>query len=162
MEVAAGASILGTYMSVQGARAQGKAQAAASRYNAAINDRNAKSADIQADWTKLRGDIETLNFVDDFRELNAATAQRVRYDGWTLTGTGLDVYMKNAQEADEEKTIREVDTYAEMQAYHEKGVNERLSANLNRMYAKSYLTASRYRAAGAAAAGISKTAYMLT
>ena len=160
--VAAGASILGTYVSVQGARAQGKAQAAGSRFNAAVRERDAKTADIQADWTKLTSDISDLKFVDDFAELQAEVGQRTRTNGWTMTGTGLHVYMANAREADDELAARQVDTYAEMQAYHEKGVNSRLQAQLNRMEARSQLQASRYRAAGAAISGISRTAYMLS
>ena len=78
-----------------------------------------------------------------------------------MSGTGLDVYIANAKQADDELAARQVDTFAEIQGIQEQGVNERLSAELARMDAKSALRASRYRAAGAAFQGISRTAYML-
>ena len=49
VEVAAGAAMLGTYTTVQGHRAQGKAEAAGLGFNAAIRERNAKKTDIDAE-----------------------------------------------------------------------------------------------------------------
>ena len=160
--VAAGASMLGTYMQVQGARAQGKQEAAALRFNARVRERNAEKADIDAQFTQLTRDIADLNFVDDFAELQSEVGQRTRKNGFIMSGTGLDVYLANAKEADEELVARQVDTFAEIQGIQEQGVNERLAAQLNRMDAKSALRASRYKAATAAISGISRTAYMLS
>jgi len=160
-EVAAGASMLGTYMQVQGARAQGKAEAAALRYNAAIRERNAKKTEIDAQFTQLTRDIADINFVDDFAELQSEVGQRTRKNGFIMSGTGLDVYINNAKQADEELVARQVETFAEIQGIQEQGVNERLAASLNRMDAQSALRASRYRAMSAAISGISRTAYML-
>ena len=160
-EIAAGASLLGTYMQVQGARAQGRAEASALRYNAAIRERNAKKTEIDAQFTQLTRDIADLNFVDDFAELQAEVGQRTRKNGFIMSGTGLDVYLANAKEADEELVARQVDTFATIQGIQEQGVNERLAASLNRMDAQSALRASRYRAMSAAISGISRTASML-
>ena len=162
VQVAAGAAMLGTYMAVQGHRAQGKAEAAGLNFNAAVRERNAKKTEIDAEWKQFTSDISDLNFIDDFSELQAEVAQRTRNNGWVMSGTGLDGYVANAKEADEELAARQVDTFAEIQNIQEQGVNERLSAQLNRMDAKSALRASRYRAAGAAMQGISRTAYMLS
>ena len=160
--VAAGASLLGTYVAVQGARAQAKGQAAASRYNAAVMDRNAKAAEIDAQWTELTGAIETQEFRDDFDELNKATKMASLKNNWEFSGTAADVFLQNAREADEDIAKREVNIAASSQAFREKGVNMRMNADLQRIYARNYQTAGRYRAAGAAFSGISKTAYMLT
>jgi hypothetical protein len=78
-----------------------------------------------------------------------------------MSGTGLDVYINNAKQADEDLVARQVETFAEIQGIQEQGVNERLAAFLNRMDAQSALRASRYRAMSAAISGISRTAYML-
>lgn len=153
--------MLGTFVQVQGARAQGRAEASALRFNAAVRERNAKKTEIDAEFTQLTRDIADLNFVDDFAELQAEVGQRTRKNGFIMSGTGLDVYLANAKEADEELVARQVDTFAEIQGIQEQGVNERLAASLNRMDAQSALRASRYRAMTAAISGISRTAYML-
>ena len=158
---AAGASLLGTFVSAQGARAQGRAEASALRYNAAVRERNAKKTEIDAQFTQLTRDIADLNFVDDFAELQSEVGQRTRKNGFIMSGTGLDVYINNAKQADEELVARQVDTFAKIQGIQEQGVNERLAASLNRMDAKSAIRAANYRAATAAISGISRTAYML-
>ena len=123
--VAAGAAILGTVVSMAGASAQAKGQAAAANYNAKIRERNAETADIKADW---RGRL---------------------------------VQLDSAKEADEEIAIRDMQAETEAMQFREQGINERLEANLQRIYAKNYRTAGRYKMMSAAISGVSRTASLM-
>ena len=159
-EVAIGASVLGTYMTMQGQGAAAKGRAAASRYNAAIDERNAKAAEIDAEWTELKGDIETLDFVDDFKKLTKETGQRIRNNGWTFTGTGQDIILESAKRADEEIAYREVNIASNARAFREQGVNYQLSAELNRINASNALRAGRYQQMSTLLSGVSNVGMM--
>ena len=160
--VAAGASILGTVVSMAGANAQAKGQAAAANYNAKIRERNAATADIKADWRTLVNDIETVDFRERFNKLQAST--NVAYNKSFVqsdTGTARLVQIENAQEADEEIAVREMQAETEAASFREQGINERLEANLQRIYAKNYRTAGRYKMMSTAISGASRTASLL-
>lgn len=162
MQVAAAASAIGTVVSVAGARAQAKGQAAASRYNAKIAQRNAATADISADWRKLSNKIEENEFRERFRSLQAATNVAISKGGvMSGTGTALAVAMKSAEEADNEIAMRDLNANMEAQQFKEQGINERLNANLQRIYARNYLTAGKFKMASAATSGVSRSAYLL-
>ena len=47
------------------------------------------------------------------------------------------------------------------QAIREKGVNARLEGDLQRIYARNYITAGKYQAMGAMFSGVSRTASLL-
>ena len=68
---------------------------------------------------------------------------------------------ENAKQADEEIAYRKVNTYVAAQQIRERGINERLAADLDRMDAANIKTAGRYRARAAAVGSISRAAYML-
>ena len=95
--VAVAASVAGTYIQVAGAKAQAKGQARAARYNAAVNDRNAAAREIEADWRELVGDLDIQDYSDDFEELQAEVGARQRGNGWQMTGTAVDVMVRNAR-----------------------------------------------------------------
>jgi len=159
--VAAGASLLGTFMSVQGARAQAKGQAAAARYNAKVKDRNAKALEYEADWANIVGGMEIQEFLDDADRFNAMVSSSNRKNGWANTGTALDVFMDSIAEQEEEVANRKTGIIAQQRNLEEQGINMRMGAELDRINAQQYRTAGRYRAFGAAFGGISQTAMLL-
>ena len=160
--VAAGAAILGTVVSMAGANAQAKGQAAAANYNAKIRERNAESADIKADWRTLVNDIEEVTFRERFKSLQASTTVAYNKAGvQSDTGTARLVQLDSAKEADEEIAIRDMQAETEAMQFREQGVNERLEANLQRIYAKNYRTAGRYKMMSAAISGVSRTASLM-
>ena len=162
IEVAAAAAIAGTVINVAGARAQAKGQAAASRYNAAIHERNAATADISADWRKTSNDIEEQNWRDQFNALQGSYTVMANKSGVQAgTGTSLAVMLENARQADNEIAVRDLQAETDAQTYREQGINERLSGNLQRIYARNYMTAGRFKAMSAAASGGSRSAYLL-
>ncbi len=160
--VAAGAAILGTVVSMAGTSAQAKGQAAAARYNAKIRERNAATADIKADWRTLVNDIEEVDFRERFNKLQASTTVAYNQAGvQSDTATKRLVQIDNAKEADEEIAIRDMQAETDASEFREAGINERLEANLQRIYAKNYRTAGRYKMMSTAISGVSRTASLL-
>ncbi len=160
--VAAGASVLGTVVSMAGASAQAKGQAAAANYNAKIRERNAQTADIKADWRRLVNDIEEVTFRERFKSLQASTTVAYNKAGVQGdTGTARLVQLDSAEEADQEIAMRDMQAETEAAQFREQGINERLEANLQRIYAKNYRTAGRYKMMSTAISGASRTASLL-
>ena len=160
--VAAGAAVLGTFVSMKGASAQAKGQAAAANYNAKIRERNAQTADIQADWRRLVNDIEEVTFRERFKSLQASTTVAYNKAGvQSDTGTARLVQLDSAEEADQEIAVRDMQAETEAAQFREQGINERLEANLQRIYAKNYRTAGRYKMMSTAISGASRTASLL-
>lgn len=116
---------------------QGNAQNAAFKYNAAIDDRNAKVNEMQGDQLVLSSEVEIDQFQKDFEDVLAATSQAYRYNGFVAgTGTALDVAMENASEADREIRTRRYNASIGKQQAEESAVMNRLQGNLNRMYGR--------------------------
>jgi len=159
--VSAIAAVAGTVISVAGAKAQAKAQARASRFNAAVAERNAKASDIDAEWSKIVSGLEAQDFLDDAESFNARVSSANRKNGWANTGTALDVYMDAIAEQEEEVSHMETRAIAKENQFREQSINMRMGAELQEIYARNYITAGKWRAAGAAASGVSKTAFLL-
>ena len=160
--VAIGASAVGTFMQMRGAKAAARGQAAAARYNAAVAKRNAEVADIQADHRLLINKIETAEAAERFRDLQSSLNVAYAKSGvMTGTGTAQLVEEENARQFDEEKAARLMAAETDAQAFREKGVNQRLQGDLQMIYARNYLTAGKYRQYGAFISGVSKTTSLL-
>lgn len=118
--------------------AAGKQQKSAYDYNAQIDERNSQAKVIQAEVFKRNANLQIQKFQKDFRRLNDATSQAFRANGFVATGgTPLLVALENAQNADEEIAIRQYNASVGEQQIEESAVNDRLSANLNRMYGQA-------------------------
>jgi hypothetical protein len=161
LSAAIGTSILGTAVQMAGANAQAKGQARAARYNARVNERNAAARGIEADWRELVGDLDIQDYSDDFEELQAEVGARQRGNGWQMTGTAIDVMVRNAEEADEDIQRMKIQSYTEAMALREEGVNYRMAAELDRLNAQNYIQAGRWKALSALTTGVSRTAFML-
>jgi hypothetical protein len=159
--VAAGAAIAGTVVSVAGARAQARGQAAAARFNAAVQERNAKASDIDAEWSRIVSGLEIQDFLDDAESFNAQVSSANRKNGWTNTGTALDVYMESIAEQEKEVSRLQTQAIAKQTQFREQGINMRMGAELQRINARNYITAGRWKAASAVTSGVSQTAFLL-
>ena len=158
-----GASVLGAAGSFIGQRGQGKGQAAAAEYNAKIAARNAAAAKQKAEWRTLVNKISNIEFREDFRREVIAPAI-VAYNKAGVvadSGTARLVMEESAREADEEIARRTMVASVEAGEFQEQATNFRLNANLERLYAKQYKTAARYRAASTMVQGFSRGASLL-
>jgi len=147
------------------AKAQARAQQRVAEYNAAISQRNAKGAEIRADFSKLVSEIDIVDLADDFERLNAAVGARYRAAGFRSdTGTPRDIQIANAKEFDEEVQTRRMNADAQALALREQGVNERLRANLFRNQGQLAIQTGAIRRQTATIQGLQKmseSAYML-
>jgi hypothetical protein len=161
--VAAGAAVLGTIVQMKGAKAAAEGSARASLFNEAVRRRNEKAANIQADFRILLAKIEAGAAAERFRELQSGVTVAYAKGGVTPgTGSARLVAEKNAEEFDEQQAADMMAAEAGAQEWREKGVNERLEGDLQRIYAQNYITAGKYQMRAAFVGGISKTASLLS
>ena len=111
----------------------GQQEQAAYNFNADVNERNAKAADQEAAQLIFTEEQQIVQFREDFQDLQDATQQAYRYNGWIAEeGTPLKVALANAQEADAEIETRRYNAAVGAQTLREKGVESRLQGQLNR------------------------------
>tara|TARA_R110000823_G_scaffold12228_7_gene40904 strand:- start:2617 stop:3207 length:591 start_codon:yes stop_codon:yes gene_type:complete len=163
----AGIALQGFSMMYQkkAAKAAAAAQQQAMEYNAKIAERNAKAADIRADFSKLVSEIDIGDFREDFERLNASVGARYRAAGFrSNTGTPRDIQIANAREADEEIQVRRMNADAQVISIREQGVNSRLQANLFRNQGQLAVQTGAIRAQTATIQGLqgmAKSGFML-
>jgi len=127
--------------------AAGRQEQAAYNFNADVNERNADVSDQEAEQLVRNEEQNIADFREDFSDLQDATAQAYRYNGWIAsTGTPLKVLLANAQEADEEIAARRYNAKVGKQELNEQGVQSRLAGTLDRMSGRAARTASKGRA----------------
>ena len=76
------------------------------------------------------------------------------------TGTPLKVALANAQQADEEVATMRYNAKVGKQELKEQGVQQRMQANLNRMYGRNAARAGKFQAMGSLLSGGYKYATM--
>jgi len=136
--ISLGATVLGAATQATGQVAQGNTQQAAYNFNADINERNAQVAEQQADQLVRREEQKIVDFQKDFRKFSDAQSQAFRYNGWIASeGTPLKVALASAQEAEEEIATRRYNAKVSAGQLEENATQERMQADLNRMYGKS-------------------------
>ena len=141
-------------VSAVGSIQAGKDQKRAYNYNAQVNERKAKVAEQDAEQLVLMEEVEIGRFRREFDNLQAATSQSFRFNGWMAdTGTPLKVALANASEADEEVAIRRYNAKVGKAELKEKGTQERMSANLNRMYGRAAMRAAYFKAGSSLLSG---------
>ncbi len=133
----------------------GKQEEAAYNYNTDINERNADVAEQQGEQLVFQEEQNIVDFRKQFDDLQAATSQAFRYNGWIASeGTPLKVALANAQEADEEIATRRYNAKVGRAELNEQATQERMQGQLNRMYGR----AANIRGKARAAASLIQTA----
>ena len=133
----------------------GKQEQAAYNYNTDINERNADVAEQQGEQLVFQEEQNIVDFRKQFDDLQAATSQAFRYNGWIAAeGTPLKVALANAQEADEEIATRRYNAKVGRAELNEQATQERMQGQLNRMYGR----AANIRGKARAAASLIQTA----
>jgi hypothetical protein len=141
-------------VSAIGAMQEGRARANAYNYNAQINERNAEIAEQEGEQIIAQNEVELLRFRRQFDDLNAATQQAFRYNGWIASsGTALKVAMANAAEADEEIAASRYNAKVGKQQKGESALQQRMQANLNQMYASAARTSGFMKAGSSLLSG---------
>ena len=152
----------GVGSSVMGAKAAadaGRAQQKAHDYNAQINERNAKVAEQEGARNRFLAELDLMRAREDFRNLQGATQQAFRYNGFMgNTGTAYLVAMENANEFDRDAEMARYNARVGEEQAKESALQERMQADLNRMYGRAAAKAGRTRAMGTLLGGVSSAA----
>ncbi len=150
IEAAIAATVVSSIVAANGARTVGKAQQAANNFNADINERNALADEQDAVQLKIASELDIARFQKEFSDLQDATSQAFRYNGFSAEGgTPLKIALANAKQADEEIAIKKYNAAVGVQEIEQSAVQNRMQASLNRLYG------STARASGNINAGVS-------
>jgi hypothetical protein len=83
---------------------QAQQQNAAGKYNQSIQNRNAELADQEAVQIEKQAEFDLQRFDQNIQQLEGQTITRIAKTGADLSGTGLRVLRRNAEEAEVEKS----------------------------------------------------------
>ena len=84
---------------------QAQQQNAAGKYNQSIQNRNAQLADQEAQQIEKQTEFDLQRFDQNIQQLEGQTTTRILKSGAELSGTGLRVLRRNAEEAEVEKNV---------------------------------------------------------
>ena len=87
--------------------AQFQQQGAAGKYNQAVQNRNAKIAEQEAEQIDKQLQTDLVRFDQQFQKLQGQTTTSIIKSGAELSGSGLRVMRYNAEQAEIEKDIME-------------------------------------------------------
>ena len=87
--------------------AQYKQQGAAGKYNQAVQNRNAQIAEQEAAQIEKQLEFDLARFDQQFQQLQGQTKTAILKSGADLSGSGLRVLRRNAEQAEIEKDILE-------------------------------------------------------
>ena len=125
---ASGASAFG---SIKG----GYQQARAMNYQAKINERNARTAEIAGEQIVQDSEVDIGVFRERFQDFNDQVMQIQRFNGFIAdSGTPLLVALENARQADEDITIRRSEARKGKTSFQETALSQRMQAALSRQY----------------------------
>ena len=78
---------------------------AAGKYNQAVQERNARVAEQEAEQIEKQKEFDLVRFDQQFSQLQGETKTAILTSGVELSGSGLNVMRYNAQQAEIEKDI---------------------------------------------------------
>ena len=141
--------VAGTALTVSSQLAAGRAAKKAADYNASVNERNAKKAEIQAENIARVTEFSIQRSRKKFQKLNDRTQMAVRGNGWlATTGTPLKMLLQNAMNYEEDVAAQRLQSEVKRQEQFEVATNQRLNAQLQRMQGKVAREVSKTQAMG--------------
>ena len=153
--LAVGSSLLGAGAAID----SGKSQQVALEFNANVNERNAVIAEQRAEVIKRESDLNVQDIKGRYAEFLAMQERTLAMNGWDAdTGTGLQLQIEAASAADQDIANLQYNTAIAQAQVLEGAVQERIQADLNRLYGKQAVRESEYRAAGTLLSGATKAA----
>jgi hypothetical protein len=85
--------------------AAGQAANAAGKYNQAVQNRNAQIAEQESAQIEKQKEFDIAKFDQQFVQLQGQTKTRVLFSGADLSGSGLRILRRNAEQAEVEKNV---------------------------------------------------------
>jgi len=153
-EIALGAAIAGTAITASSQLAAGKAAQKTANYNASINERNARAAEIQAENIARTTEFALQRSRKKFQKLNDRTQMAVRGNGWlATTGTPLKMLLQNAMNFEEDVAVQRLQSEIKKQQQFEIATNQRLQGQLQSMQGRIAREVSKTQAVGTLLSG---------
>jgi hypothetical protein len=130
VEAALFASAVGSVAAARQASAMGK-------YNQAVQNRNAKVLEQDAQAIEQKKEFDIARFDKEFVKLQGKTTTAILFSGAELSGTGLEVLANNSREAEIEKDLIEYNANINRSRKFEEANFARMRGNIARQQAKA-------------------------
>ena len=116
--------------------AAGRQASAIGKYNQAIQNRNAKVKEQEADAIEQQKEFDIQKFDRQFTQLQGETKTKILFSGAELSGSGLRILRSNAEQAEIEKDIIEYNAKIGQSRAFEQANFARMQGNVARMNAR--------------------------
>jgi len=110
---------------------------AAGRYNQAVQERNAKVKEQEAEQAEKQLDFDLARFDQQFVKLQGETKTAVLTSGAELSGSGLRILQYNAEQAEIEKNILDYNSKVEQSQKMEEANFARMSGQIAKNEARA-------------------------
>lgn len=132
---AAAASFGSSLLASKGASDSGKAQQVAYDFNARVQERNALVAITEADTIGLLSEQTVQDIRGKYKEFQGRQERTLAMNGWDAdTGTGLQLQLEGAYDAETDVANQRYNTAVTQAALLEQATQDRISADLQRLY----------------------------
>ena len=115
---------------------QYKQQGAAGKYNQAVQNRNAQIAEQEAAQLEKQLEFDLARFDQQFQQLQGQTKTAILKSGADLSGSGLRILRRNAEQAEVEKDIMDYNAKIGQARKFEEANFSRIQGNVARQQAK--------------------------
>jgi hypothetical protein len=116
--------------------AQYKQQGAAGKYNQAVQNRNAQIAEQEAAQIEKQLEFDLARFDQQFQQLQGQTKTAILKSGADLSGSGLRILRRNAEQAEVEKDIMDYNAKIGQARKFEEANFSRIQGNIARQQAR--------------------------
>jgi len=116
--------------------AAAKQASAAGKYNQAIQNRNAQVAEQEAEQIEKQLEFDISKFDQQFTQLQGQTKTRILFSGADLSGSGLRILRRNAEQAEIEKDTMEYNAKIGQARKFEEANFSRIQGQVARQQAK--------------------------
>jgi len=115
----------------------GRQASAAGKYNQAVYNRNAQVAEQEAAQIEKQTEFDLARFDKQFAQLQGQTKTNILFSGAELSGSGLRILRRNAEEAELEKDIIDYNAKIGKARKFEEANFARMQGSIARQQAKS-------------------------
>jgi len=138
--ISAAAPILTTaapYVAAGTSLIAGRQASAAGKYNQAVYNRNAQVAEQEAAQIEKQTEFDLARFDKQFAQLQGQTKTNILFSGAELSGSGLRILRRNAEEAELEKDIIDYNAKIGKARKFEEANFARMQGNIARQQARA-------------------------
>ena len=125
------------YVAVGTSLIAGRQASAAGKYNQAVYNRNAQVAEQEAAQIEKQTEFDLARFDKQFAQLQGQTKTNILFSGAELSGSGLRILRRNAEEAELEKDIIDYNAKIGKARKFEEANFARMQGSIARQQAKS-------------------------